>query len=525
MSAKFWMRLIALLATAGLVAAACGGGDDSEGTAADTGDSTAVDSGSGDAAESDDGADPGGDSAEEIFGSSDDDSGDDPGSGDAGSDDTGADGSSDDAADEPEPEVEICDTATPSDVEIGVSADEITVLIAADVNTPLAPGLFQDAFDGLEAWAEHVNATGGLACRQVKVEQFDTLLAATESVNAQISACENALAMVGTTALFVFDVTPLNTCSDVNGDPIGLPDIAALTTEITHQCSANTYTILPPQGECPYEGPGERLHRERLGHVLWFQENITPNLIGVFLIPADLPSTRQTGVTTVRAAVDELGVADAGSYAISGFDLQPVYAEFVQAIADSGANYARTGSDMVSLVKFRSEALAQGVDVDIWECTISCYNTALFEIGGGVEDGTYLTVYSVPFEEADTNEELQAYVDGVADPAAFGMNAWASGVLLEEAINRIIESTGDINAITRANVLETLNGIDSFDANGMLGAVNPRDGFGSECFVLLQIQDQEFVRIYPEERGTLDCDSRNAVEITLDAAEAANSIE
>jgi len=423
--------------------------------------------------------------------------------------------------DEPEP-VDICDTATPEAVETGVTAEEIIVVVAADVDTPLAPGLFQGAFDGVDAWAEHVNATGGLACRQVRVEQFDTVLNPNESVNAQLFACENALAMVGTTALFVFDVTALNSCPDSEGNGIGLPDIAQLTTEVGHQCSANTFAVIAPQGACPFTG-GERRYGERVGHIRWFQENIDPDLLGVFLVPADLPSTRVTAVTTVQAAVEGLGIESVGEWGISGNDLQPVYAEFVQAIADSGANYARTGSDLRSLVKFRSEAAAQGVDVEIWECTIACYDQAIFETGGGVEDGTYITIFQIPFEEAYTNAELQAFVDGMdGNPSAFASNAWASGVLLQDAINDIIDETGDINAITRANVLDALKRIDSFDAHGMIGATNPVAGVGNDCFVLLQIQGQEFVRIHPAEAGTMDCDPANKVEITMDAAAYVN---
>lgn len=532
---KSWIRFTTVLLAFGLVAAACGGGDDDSQSATETPEEAAEASGTdgeADASETDDERE----TAEDIFGDS--------GSGDdAAKDETEPSAGPEEPDDsmtgqevpegqeetetresEEEAEVDICETAVTEDVEIGVSADEITVLVSADVNTPLAPGLFQGAFDGAAAWAGHVNANGGLACRQINLVQFDTLLNPSESVNAQISACENALAMVGTTALFVFDVEPLNTCPDTEGNPIGLPDIAALTTEVAHQCSLNTFAVVPPQGACPYEGTGERLYGERVGHLRWIQENIEPDLVGVFLVPGDLPSTRQTGVTTVRAMVDELGVIDAGTFGVSGSDLQAVYGEWVQAIADNGANYARTGSDLQTLIKLRSEAEAQGVDVAIWECTIACYDTAIFEEGGGVEDGTYMTIFAVPFEEADTNAELQDFVDNVDEPSAFALNAWVSGVLFEQAVNQLIESTDDVNAITRANLIEALKSITTFDANGALGTVDPVDGYSSECYVLLQIQGQEFVRIHPEERGTFDCDPSNKVDLVLDAAAEANEI-
>ncbi len=413
------------------------------------------------------------------------------------------------------PDLDPCADLTPEATDTGVSADTITVLVAADVNSPLAPGLFKDSWVGVKAWADHVNANGGLACRQVEVIEFDTLLNANESANAQITACENALAMVGTTALFVLDTAILNTCPDASGNPVGIPDIAQLTTEVAHQCSVNTFPVVEPQGACPYAG-GPRVFTERVGEIRWFQENIDPDLTAVFIVPGDLPSTRQASITTIRA-MEQAGVDNVAEFAVGGFDLQPVYTPFVQAITDNSANMARTGSNDQSLVKWRSEAVAQGVEAEIWVCTIACYSQSIFEAGGDVIDGTYVTIFTIPFEEADTNPELQAYVDSVSNPSAFGLNSWASGVMLEDAVNSIVDSDG-INAITRQTLLEQMSTITAFDAHGMLGTVNPAGKVSGPCYVMLQIQDGAFVRVHPDDRGTFDCDPSNFATVTLDAA-------
>ncbi len=412
-------------------------------------------------------------------------------------------------------------TTTTTATDIGVSADTITFLAAADVQSPLAPGLFKDAWDGMQAWADHVNANGGLACRRVEVINFDTLLSPNESVNAQISACEKALAMVGTTSLFVYDTDTLNTCPDQAGDPIGLPDIAQLTTEVAHQCSVNTFPVVAPQGKCPYSD-GPRQYTERIGEVKWFQDNINPDLRAVFLVPGDLPSIRLASITTIRA-MEAAGVENVGEFAVGGSELQPVFTPFVQTIADKHANFARTGSNDQSLVKWRSEASAQGVDAQIWECTISCYTQSIFEAGGDVIDGTYLTIFSIPFEEADTNSELQSYVDSVSNPAAFGLNAWAAGVMIEDAINAVVDR-GGVNAVTRKSLLDELSTVTAFDAHGMLGVTNPAGKISGPCFAVMQIQNGEFVKVHPTERGVLDCDSDNIRTITLDAAAEAEKL-
>ena len=81
--------------------------------------------------------------------------------------------------------------------EIGVSADTISVEVMADTGSPLAPGLFQGNVDAMNAYAKWINANGGVGCRQLKVEAWDSKIDPTEAKNGIINACKNNLAMVG----------------------------------------------------------------------------------------------------------------------------------------------------------------------------------------------------------------------------------------------------------------------------------------------------------------------------------------
>jgi hypothetical protein len=53
-----------------------------------------------------------------------------------------------------------------------------------------------------------------------------------------------------------------------------------------------------------------------------------------------------------------------------------------------------------------------------------------------------------------------------------------------------------------------------FDANGWFGPKAQREL--SNCYVLLQVQGGEFVRVFPEQRGTLSCDPANLQEVAVD---------
>ena len=96
---------------------------------------------------------------------------------------------------------EKCDGVTLEATDTGVSADTITVQVMADTGSPLAPGLFQGNVDAVKAFEKFVNANGGIGCRTLKVETWDSKLTPEEGKNGQINACANSLAMVGGNSL------------------------------------------------------------------------------------------------------------------------------------------------------------------------------------------------------------------------------------------------------------------------------------------------------------------------------------
>lgn len=415
-----------------------------------------------------------------------------------------------DATDDPivtdEPEPDPCADVTLEAVEIGVSAETIKVIVMADVDSPLAPGLFQGSVDGVEAWADHVNSEGGLACRQVEVEFHDSKLQGNTTVEGFLKACESALAMVGTTVLFALDTEDLNTCPDQDGNAIGVPDIAYITTEVPHQCSANSFHLSRPGASCPYE-IGERDYATAMGAVQQLQSTVG-DFNGIFLVPADLPSTIASAVGQT-AAQAELGVTWDGIFGVSGSATQAEFGPLVATLRDSGSNYVYNGSNDQAMLKLKREAALQGLDTDsiTWVCSLSCYTPAFVEEGGDDAEGVYVWTFFLPFEEADTNDELQSFMDsiGTSFPPAWAAGAWSDGILFEEAVNAIVDRDGP-NGITRQAILDQLSTVTTFDANGMWSTTDftTTNTIGS-CFVLMQVQDGEYVRVHPAERGELDC--------------------
>ena len=100
----------------------------------------------------------------------------------------------------------------------------------ADTGSPLRPGLFQGSVDAVEAWAKYINANGGLACRQVVVKAADSKLTEDDAQNAVTTACGNSLAMVGTTALFLDNMSRPSSARTRPAQPVGIPDLAVIQT-------------------------------------------------------------------------------------------------------------------------------------------------------------------------------------------------------------------------------------------------------------------------------------------------------
>jgi hypothetical protein len=128
----------------------------------------------------------------------------------------------------------------------------------------------------------------------------------------------------------------------------------------------------------------------------------------------------------------------------------------------------------------------------------------------------------LPFEEADTNAQAQAYVDavgGLDKAVSWGAQGWQAALAFQTVVNKIVLDEGP-NAITRASILEGLGALDNFTADGWLGAKSLRGA--SACGVVLKMEGGKFNRVFPEERGTFDCAKENLIEVTVEPVSVAD---
>jgi ABC-type branched-subunit amino acid transport system substrate-binding protein len=397
--------------------------------------------------------------------------------------------------------------------EVGVTSSTIRIGVIADDDNPEAPGIFAGSPRAVEAWAKYVNAHGGVAGRKVQVDFIDSHLSDTDTTNAIITACSQDFAIVGTEALFMDNVSNLVGCPDHTGAATGLPDLAGFSTFLAEECSPVTFSPNPGQVDCATASKQPQSFRGNQGAVKYFLR-AHKNLHGIFVYGNDVRSAAIGGLTLSRVN-EAAGIKSDGEIGTSAEAPQSAYTPLVQQIKAKGSNYAYDTNSFGSMVDLRKEAVIQGVNSSkvIWDCA-SCYSDAFVQQGGADVEGTYVSLEQIPFNEAKDNPELATYVKavGASQVDQFGAYAWTDAILFQDSINAIVKRGGD-NALTRKALLAQLASTTSFNAAGMWGTTNVGQRIPSPCFILMQVKNGQFTRIYPTKPGTFDCTPSNTITV------------
>ena len=401
--------------------------------------------------------------------------------------------------------------------DIGITDTEIRIAVLADVENPLQPGLFQGAPDAITGFAKFVNKNGGLAGRKLSVDFIDSHLNADDTRNAIVEACENNFAIVGSASLFVNNVDDMVNCANSEGAAIGLPDFPVLTTEPVHQCSPVSRPINPPTLECDTIDQHPQTYRGNIGATDYYLKQHDDKLSGVFLYPSDLKSAKDSQVPNFTAQ-EEAGIALDAEYDVSARGQQSVYTPIAQQMKDDGTTYARSGLAFSSTISMRKEAKLQGVtDVEVWDCSLQCYNRQLLEQGGADVEDQYVYMNFVPFfGEANVNKMTKNFVKYVGKDKVdgFSAQAWSAGVYFRDSVNAVVKEGGN-NALTRERLLDAASNINDFTAGGLMAPTDVGDRTPGSCYAVVQVQDGEFQRVYPKKKGSFDCKSK-LVTLELD---------
>jgi ABC-type branched-subunit amino acid transport system substrate-binding protein len=400
--------------------------------------------------------------------------------------------------------------------DIGLTATTIRVGMIADVDTSLAPGLFQKSVNAVKAWADIVNANGGLAGRKVVVDFCDSKLDPNATTNCVINACQNDFALVGTSANALEDLSDIDGCKNAAGKAIGIPDLAAFAF-LPLACDPDTYLIGGYGPYCATAKQNPQTYLANIGDARYYTSQFK-NLHGVFVYDSDVPTLKVDFLPNFQGDED-LGIkADAqGSYAESGSAPESALTPVISAIKAAGSSYVYAGSTPQNTILLEREAKLQGVSsVKVWACNSGCYDSSFYAQGGSVVNGTYAQLDDLPFyTEYQDNPALAALVKQMGGTSNLNNNAVLSYVMCLLFQDAVQKATANGGTLDRQTLFTALNGESSFDADGIIGPTNVGGHQLSNCDVITQLVNGQWQRVYPTKPGTFDCNRGNTKTIKM----------
>jgi ABC-type branched-subunit amino acid transport system substrate-binding protein len=403
--------------------------------------------------------------------------------------------------------------------DIGLTAATIKVGIIADVSNPLVPGLFQKAVNAVEAWAKDVNASGGLAGRQVTVDFCDSKLDPNATANCVIKACQNDFALVGTSANALEDLKDIDGCKNSAGQPVGIANLAAFAFP-PESCDPDTYLTAGLGTYCATAKDNPQTYTVPVGDARYLTAH-NPGLHGIWLYDSDDPTFKITQ-TPVFKGESNLGIkADGqGFYALSGAAPQSALTPFIQQIKSSGSTFVYDDVTTSSMVLVRREAQLQGVNtVKVWECNSGCYDPNFYKQGGSAVNGTYASLLDLPYEtDYKANPQLDKLVTdlgGLGNVDNNAINSYVMALLFQDAVNKATANGGTLD---RQTLFAALKDEHSFNADGIIGATDVGARTPSDCQVLVQLQNGAWQRVDPVQPGTFDCSPANVATIKMNVS-------
>jgi len=419
----------------------------------------------------------------------------------------------------------------PAATEVGVTGAEIHIAVIADVDNPIAPNLFLGARDAVLGFAKYINASCAtknrcLAGRKLVVDFYDSKLNPNETRKAEIQACTNDFAMVGTSAATLSSVDEMRNCNDRAGQTTGIADIPFVSTAVVQQCSDQSFPIAPPSLHCDTKDQHPQTYDANVARGYYFTEKYG-DLHGIYIFSSDSQATYDSMLASGLGGLRDLrgkenGVSSDHDFGLAAANQQTQYTEVVQAVKANNSNYAQCGLPYLCTVLLRREAVLQGVtdQVKVWDCGVQCYDPGFLKAGGGVVEHEYVDTQLLPFydvREQKANRMTANFVryTGKDKVEGFGVYAWAAAVAFRDAVNATIGAHG-VNGLTRANLFAALNNIHKFDADGMLAPFDLAGRKTSDCHVLTQVRNGSFVRVQPKKPGTFDCNPKYVITRKLD---------
>jgi ABC-type branched-subunit amino acid transport system substrate-binding protein len=351
----------------------------------------------------------------------------------------------------------------------------------------VAPGLTQSAQQATQAWAAYVNSQGGICGRMIQVQPFDDGNDSGTNFADTQQACSSDFAMVGNASGFDDgSAQAANSC--------GIPIMAA---EVSTEAAGAAATIF---GASPGDG-----HHFQLGPANYLK-SLYPNAIQhAAMIYLNVPATQDNALHEV-AAYESVGFKYV--YNTSTTPTNANYAANVQAMQSAGAEYVTEYSDADSAERLLQAMQQANFTPQVVDWFSEEYSPQFAQQTAPASNGDLVLMSATDaYEDASSNPEMQLFLSWLnrVAPGAhhdiFGILAWSAGLAFEQAAKAVGPD------LTRAALITKLQGITSWNGDGIQPSVNIGGKIPTNCFAYFKIENGAFQRVYPTAPNTFDCNS------------------
>ena len=361
--------------------------------------------------------------------------------------------------------------------DIGVTADSISVANISILTGPV-PGLFAGAPKGTQAYFAYINSQGGIYGRQLKVDaqddQFDC------GVNKALAEDDinKYFTMVGSFSLFdqcsgeVFQAHPDIPEVHVPLAPLaqGLPNNFA-PQPVRSGASTGPFQYIKDRHPNAIQKVGSLIGNVDAAKTAWENAKYVMESLGYHVQYERIFQPTETDFT----------------------------ADIVQMKAQGITLLTLSSADVKTMARVEAKANQQGWHPEVTLLGAAGYDNTLFTLAGSnaAVEGAYLYLPTAMYLGEDRGQvpEVDQFLSWMdkTNPGAnidlFTLYGWTSAELFVEAL----KTAGP--QLTRASLMSALQGIDKFNANGILAESGPASKRPAICYIMAQVHDGKFERL------------------------------
>jgi|TARA_B100000965_G_C19595872_1_gene760194 hypothetical protein len=352
--------------------------------------------------------------------------------------------------------------------------------------------------DTIQAFVDTCNEMGGILGREIIVELYDAKIFEVSSV--WLDACPRMFMMVGEG--FAVD---------------GFGEESRVQCELAH-IPAWTVSAAAAHGPWmiqPVPNPADRMS---LSIAAWISDTYPDAITSSATVYGNFAATIENK-DKVLASYPQIGFEFDKNleYNINGED---DWTPFILSLKDSDIKHVYfTGTCLPNYQAFRASAAVNNFEA-IYSVDPNFYEDSCRRANSdGVMNGTFIRSAYIPFEERSASKAVDDYLNIMeangGEVALLGMQT-ASAFMLWATAAKACGSD-----LTRECVLNEADGIDEWTGGGLHVPSDPGVNETPPCGLVMELVNDSYQRVFPEELGTYACDESWSSSFTTEWSEQA----